>query len=89
MFVHEIINGADPSHIAIEGEGEFTYGELAELVHLYRNSLYEMGIREGMKVGLYSANRPEFILRTWRSSVWAPSLFLSITPWWTGKWTIS
>lgn len=61
MFVHEIINGADPSHIAIEGEGEFTYGELAELVHLYRNSLYEMGIREGMKVGLYSANRPEFI----------------------------
>ena len=61
MSVHEIINGADPSHIAIEGEVEFTYGELAELVHLYRNSLYEMGIREGMKVGLYSANRPEFI----------------------------
>ena len=60
MFIHELMNGADPSRIAIEGESKVTYGELEELVSLYRSSLYEIGVRRGCRVGLYSANRPEF-----------------------------
>ena len=61
MFIHEIINQAPSDHVAIEGDERLTYGELRNLVSLYRNQLYEMGIRRGMKVGLYSANRAEFI----------------------------
>ena len=61
MFIHEIINQAPSGHVAIEGDERVTYGELRNLVSLYRNQLYEMGIRRGMKVGLYSANRAEFI----------------------------
>ena len=61
MFIHEIINQAPSDHVAIEGDERVTYGELRNLVSLYRNQLYEMGIRRGMKVGLYSANRAEFI----------------------------
>lgn len=61
MFIHEIINQAPSDHVAIEGDERVTYGELRNLVSLYRNQLYEIGIRRGMKVGLYSANRAEFI----------------------------
>ena len=61
MFLHEMIKGADPSHLAFEGEAQVTYGELAEAVRLYRNELYQMGIRKGDRVALYSANRAEFV----------------------------
>ena len=61
MFIHEIINQAPEGHVAIDGEGKVTYGELRKIVSLYRNRLYEMGVRKGCRVGLYSANRPEFI----------------------------
>ena len=61
MFLHEMIKGADPSHLAFEGEAQVTYGELAEAVRLYRNELYQMGIRNGDRVALYSANRAEFV----------------------------
>lgn len=61
MFIHEIINQAPEGHVAIDGEAKVTYGELRKIVSLYRNRLYEMGVRKGCRVGLYSANRPEFI----------------------------
>lgn len=61
MFLHEMIKGADPSHVVFEGESRVTYGELAEALRRYRNCLYEMGVRRGGRVALYSANRPEFV----------------------------
>lgn len=61
MFVHELANTAPASHMAIVGDATVTYGELRELIRLYRNTLYEMGVRKGTKVGLYSANRAEFL----------------------------
>ena len=61
MFVHELANTAPASHMAIVGDATVTYGELRELIRLYRNTLYEMGVRKGAKVGLYSANRAEFL----------------------------
>ena len=61
MFLHEIMKGADPAHLAFEGEATVTYGELEKAIHHYRNTLHAMGIRKGDRVGLYSANRAEFV----------------------------
>ena len=61
MFVHEMINGADPAHIDIDGDVEITYGQLAETIRRIRNLLYRQGVRKGDRVGLYCANRPGFI----------------------------
>jgi long-chain acyl-CoA synthetase len=61
MFLHEIIKGANPSRLVFEGENDVTYGELAEWIRKYRNKLYEMGIRQGDRVALYSSNREEFV----------------------------
>lgn len=61
MYLHEIMNGADPSHIALEGEAVVTYGELSAHISNYRNTLYAMGVKQGDRVGLYCANRAEFI----------------------------
>lgn len=61
MLLHEIYQHADPARPLFHGEGEATYGDLRRMVRLYRNVLYEKGVRPGDKVGLYSANRPEFV----------------------------
>lgn len=61
MFVHEIYKNADPASYAIIGNPSYTYGELDEKVHAYRNKLYDMGIRQKDRVALYSQNRAEFI----------------------------
>ena len=61
MFLHEIIKGANPSHLVFEGEANVTYGQLVEWIRKYRNKLYEMGIRQGDRVALYSSNRAEFV----------------------------
>ena len=61
MFLHEIIKGADPAHLAFTGEAEVTYGELAASIGLYRNALSAMGVAAGDRVALYSANRAEFV----------------------------
>ena len=61
MFLHEIIKGADPAHLAFTGEAEVTYGELAASIQLYRNALSAMGVAAGDRVALYSANRAEFV----------------------------
>lgn len=47
MFVHEMINGADPAHIALDGDVEITYGQLAETIRRFRNLLYREGVRKG------------------------------------------
>ena len=61
MFLHEIMKGADPSHLAFTGEVDVTYGALEDAIHRYRNAIYALGIREGERVSLYSANRAEFV----------------------------
>ncbi|MGN0955191.1 class I adenylate-forming enzyme family protein [Dialister sp.] len=61
MFLHEMIKGADPAHYVFEGERSVTYGELEQALRRYRNCLYDMGVRKGYRVALYSANRPEFV----------------------------
>ncbi|HAT56656.1 MAG TPA: long-chain fatty acid--CoA ligase, partial [Veillonellaceae bacterium] len=61
MFVHQIYQSTDPSHPLFLGEANATYGDLRESVHLYRNTLAAKGVKKGDRVGLYSANRAEFI----------------------------
>ena len=47
MFLHEIMKGADPSHLAFTGEVDVTYGALEDAIHHYRNAIYALGVREG------------------------------------------
>ena len=47
MFLHEIMKGADPSHLAFTGEVDVTYGALEDAIHRYRNAIYALGVREG------------------------------------------
>ena len=61
MFIHEIFKNADPKRLAVTGESNITYGQLEKAVENYRNTLYAMGIRRGDTVGLYTANRAEFV----------------------------
>lgn len=61
MYLHEMIKGADPSHLAIEGTASVTYGQLKEKVRIHRNELYRMGIRKGDRVALYCGNCAEFV----------------------------
>ena len=61
MFIHEIFKNADPKSLAMTGESNVTYGQLEKAVENYRNTLHAMGIRRGDTVGLYTANRAEFV----------------------------
>ena len=61
MFVQDVYKGAAPDHAAFYGNGTVTYGELAEAVERYRNTLHQLGVGRGQRVGLYSGNRPEFV----------------------------
>ena len=42
MFLHEIMKGADPSHLAFTGEVDVTYGALEDAIHRYRNAIYAL-----------------------------------------------
>lgn len=85
MFVHEMINGADPAHIALDGDVEITYGQLAETIRRFRNLLYREGVRKGDRVGLYCANRPGFIYTYMAVISWEPSSSRSTIPLSTAK----
>jgi long-chain acyl-CoA synthetase len=61
MFIHEIYKSANPDSIALTGDETYTYGEMDNVIHRYRNLLYAMGVRQGDRVGLYSQNREEFV----------------------------
>lgn len=61
MFIHKIFRDYNPDKPLFFGEVFKTYGDLQEAMHLYRNILYDKGIRKGDRVGIYSANRPEFV----------------------------
>ena len=62
MLVHEIINRGQENDIAIVDEGrQITYSQLKQGIKKYRNRLYELGIRQGDRVGIFSRNSAEFI----------------------------
>ena len=62
LLVHEIINRGQSEDIAIVDEGrKITYSQLKEGIKKYRNRLYELGIRQGDRVGIFSRNSAEFI----------------------------
>ncbi len=62
MLVHEIINRGQSEDIAVFDEGRrITYSELKQGIKKYRNHLYELGIRQGDRVGIFSRNSTEFI----------------------------
>ena len=62
MLVHEIINRGQSEDIAIVDEGRrITYSNLKQGIKKYRNHLYELGIRQGDRVGIFSRNSAEFI----------------------------
>ena len=62
MLVHEIINRGRNDDIAIVDEGRrITYAQLKQHIKKFRNRLYELGIRQGDRVGIFSRNSAEFI----------------------------
>ena len=62
MLVHEVINNGREDAIAIVDEGrQITYAQLKQGIKKYRNRLYELGIRQGDRVGIFSRNSAEFI----------------------------
>lgn len=62
MLVHEIINNGREDDIALVDEGRrITYSQLRQGIKKYRNRLYELGIRQGDRVGIFSRNSAEFV----------------------------
>ena len=62
MLVHEVINNGREDAIAIVDEGrQITYAQLKQGIKKYRNRLYELGIRQGDRVGIFSRNSADFI----------------------------
>ena len=62
LLVHEIINNGRAEDIAVVDEGRrVTYSQLKQGIKKYRNRLYELGIRQGDRVGIFSRNSLEFI----------------------------
>ena len=62
MLVHEIINRGRGEDIAVVDEGRsITYAQLKQYIKKYRNRLYELGISQGDRVGIFSRNSAEFI----------------------------
>jgi len=62
LLVHEIINRGRSEDIAIVDEDrQITYAQAVDGVKRFRNRLYEIGIRQGDRVGLFSRNSAEFI----------------------------
>lgn len=62
MLVHEIINNGRAEDIAVVDEGrQITYSALKQGIKKYRNHLWELGIRQGDRVGIFSRNSAEFI----------------------------
>lgn len=62
MLVHEIINRGRGEDIAVVDEGRsITYAQLKQYIKKYRNRLYELGISQSDRVGIFSRNSAEFI----------------------------
>ncbi len=62
MLVHEIMKNGYADDIAIVDEGRrFTYADTWDKIKIFRDRLYEIGVRTGDRVGIFSRNSAEFI----------------------------
>jgi len=62
MLVHDMIKvGKDEKTAIIYKDKEISYKNLRENVNIFRNYLYEKGVKKGDKVGLFYKNSAEFI----------------------------
>lgn len=61
MQVHHFIFTGKPSDIVFQTPNPTTYGQLQKEFTAYRNYFYDLGIRKGENVGLFSKNSPEFV----------------------------
>lgn len=63
MLLQEIINKANENDIALVDHGRrMSYKEFKEAIKRSRNKLYELGVRKGDRVGIFSRNSIEFVL---------------------------
>jgi acyl-CoA synthetase (AMP-forming)/AMP-acid ligase II len=52
-----------PEHVAVVfNEVNLTYRELEALTNSFANALFELGIRKGQKVGVFTTNRAEYVI---------------------------
>ena len=57
MLVHEIMKNGYADDIAIVDEGRrFTYADTWDKIKIFRDRLYEIGVRTGDRVGIFSRN---------------------------------
>ena len=62
MLLHEIINQAREDDLALVDNGRrVTYSEFKEAIKHCRNKLYDIGIRQGDRVAIFSRNSIEFV----------------------------
>ncbi len=62
MLVHEIMKRGHINDIAIVDEGrKFTYAAAIESIKNFRDRLYNLGVRQGDRVAIFSRNSAEFI----------------------------
>lgn len=61
MQVHHFIFTGKPSDIVFQTPNPITYGQLQKEFTTYRDYFYDLGIRKGENVGLFSKNSPEFV----------------------------
>lgn len=62
MLLHDLAyKGASDDIAIVDQDHRFTYKDLQEHITLYRNYLYEEGIKQGDRVGIFSRNSAEYI----------------------------
>ncbi|EGO65888.1 class I adenylate-forming enzyme family protein [Acetonema longum] len=61
MFVHHLIYQGMADAIAFRGVNNVTYAQLQEEVAKYRTYFYQIGIRSGDNIGLFSRNSVEYV----------------------------
>ena len=61
MLVHELMGGADSDIAYIEGNKQFTYGDVKHAIEICRARLYSMGVRKGDRVAICAHNSTNFV----------------------------
>ena len=63
MLIHDLVyRGKDDAVAVIDKERTFTYKDLQNSVKEYRNYLYNIGVRRGDRVGIFSRNNSDILL---------------------------
>lgn len=62
MLVYDLLKVGNPNDIALRYKGQnITYERLNQIVEIFKDYFYSLGIRENQNVGLFYKNSPEFI----------------------------